>query len=105
LILAVKTPDYARAEEAGMLRLMRLWRFTRTDLRLLWFALRHRNRPVWLWPATALLAFYALEPANFAIPLLGVLDDLVLVPLVLHAVLMFLPGDIRASFPGQSKVR
>jgi len=46
----------------------------------------------------SLLAWYALEPANFVIPVLGVLDDFVLLPLVLHAVLKFLPMDIRVSF-------
>jgi uncharacterized membrane protein YkvA (DUF1232 family) len=88
-----------------MLRLLRLWRVTRSDLRLLWFALRHRNRPVWLWPAAAVLALYALEPANFVVPALGVLDDLVLVPLVLHTLLKFLPADIRISFFGRSLPR
>lgn len=88
-----------------MLRLFRVWRFAGKDLRLLWFALRHRNRPAWLWPAAALLAFYALEPANFAIPALGVLDDVLLLPLVLHVLLKLLPADIRSGFPGQSLPR
>jgi len=88
-----------------MLRLLRLWRFTRQDLRLLWFALWHRNRPVWLWPASVLLALYALEPANFALPVLGVLDDFVVVPLLLHTLLKLLPLDIRASFFGRSLPR
>jgi uncharacterized membrane protein YkvA (DUF1232 family) len=81
-----------------MLRLLRLWRFARKDLRLLWFALRHRGRPAWLWPAAALLVLYALEPANFALPALGLVDDFVLVPLMLHVLLKFLPSDIRAGF-------
>jgi uncharacterized membrane protein YkvA (DUF1232 family) len=81
-----------------MLRLLKLWRFARKDLRLLGFALRHRNRPAWLWPAAALLACYALEPANFALPVLGVVDDFVLLPLVLHVLLKCLPADIRAGF-------
>ena len=81
-----------------MIRLFRLWRLGRQDLRLLWFALRHRSRPVWLWPAAAFLTLYALDPANFAIPLLGLVDDFVLLPLVLHLLLKFLPSDIRAGF-------
>ena len=81
-----------------MLRLLKLWRFARTDLRLLGFALRHRNRPAWLWPAVAVLSVYALEPANFALPPLGAVDDFVLLPLVLHILLKFLPAEIRASF-------
>jgi uncharacterized membrane protein YkvA (DUF1232 family) len=41
------------------------------------------------------LAVYALEPLNFAIPALGVVDDFVLVPLALHVLLKFLPLGIR----------
>ncbi len=81
-----------------MLRFLKLWRFARNDLRLLYFALRHRSRPAWLWPAAGLLAFYALEPANFALPVLGAVDDLVLLPLVLHFLVKFLPADIQAGF-------
>jgi uncharacterized membrane protein YkvA (DUF1232 family) len=81
-----------------MLRLFRLWKLARQDLRLLWFALRHRSRPGWLWPAAGLLGVYALDPANFALPPLGVVDDLVLLPLALHVLLKFLPSDIRTGF-------
>jgi uncharacterized membrane protein YkvA (DUF1232 family) len=68
-----------------MRRLFRLWRLSARDLAVLWAALRHPNRPHWLWPASLALGFFALEPFNFAIPLLGVVDDLVLLPLLLHA--------------------
>jgi uncharacterized membrane protein YkvA (DUF1232 family) len=81
-----------------MIRLFRLWRLGRQDLRLLWFALHHRSRPKWLWPAALFLLVYALEPFNFAIPLLGFVDDFVLLPLVLHALLKLLPLDIRVGF-------
>jgi uncharacterized membrane protein YkvA (DUF1232 family) len=81
-----------------MIRLLRLWRLGRSDLPLLWFALRHRSRPVWLWPAVLLLGLYAVEPANFAIPVLGLIDDLVLLPLVLHVMLKLLPVEIRSGF-------
>jgi uncharacterized membrane protein YkvA (DUF1232 family) len=88
----------------AMIRLLRLWRLGRQDVRLLWFALRHRSRPMWLWPAAALLALYALDPANFAIPVLGVVDDLVLLPLLLHLVVKLLPAEIRAAFRQKSLV-
>ena len=81
-----------------MRRLVLLWRAGRQDLRLFWFALRHPNRPVWLLPVAGLLAVFALEPANFAIPLLGAVDDLVLLPIVLHALVALLPPEVRASF-------
>jgi uncharacterized membrane protein YkvA (DUF1232 family) len=78
-----------------MIRLFRLWRLGAGDLRVLWFALRHRQRPAWLWPAAILIGLYALEPLNFAVPALGAIDDLVLVPLLLHLLVRFLPLDIR----------
>ncbi len=81
-----------------MTRLFKLWRVAGRDFRLLWFALRHRNRPRWLGPAAVLLGAYALDPANFALPPLGAVDDLVVVPLALHVLLTFLPPDIRDAF-------
>ena len=87
-----------------MKRLLLLWRVGRQDLRLVWFALRQRNRPFWLVPAAGLLALFALEPANFALPLLGAVDDLVLLPILLHALVGFLPAEMRASF-GRGSVR
>ena len=44
-----------------------------------------------------LLLLYAVEPLNLAIPLVGLVDDLVLVPLVLHTLLKRLPAEIHAS--------
>jgi uncharacterized membrane protein YkvA (DUF1232 family) len=67
-----------------MRRILRIWRMSRNDLKMLWLALRHPNRPPWLLPATLALGLFALEPFNFAIPVLGVVDDLFLLPLLLH---------------------
>ena len=85
-----------------MFRLFRLWRLGRQDLRLLWFALRHRSRPPWLLPAVTLLGLYALEPLNFAVPLLGVVDDFILLPLALHWLVKLLPAEIRYGFDRKS---
>jgi len=71
--------------------LVLLWRVSRADLRVLWLALRSPGRPGWLLPATLFLGFYALAPFNFALPILGVLDDFVLVPLALHWLVRLLP--------------
>lgn len=81
-----------------MRRLLLLWRVGREDLRLLWFALRQPKRPAWLLPIAMLLALFALDPANFAIPVVGVVDDLVLLPMLLHLLLRYLPAEIRAGF-------
>jgi uncharacterized membrane protein YkvA (DUF1232 family) len=81
-----------------MFRLFSLWRIASADLGLLWYALRHPLRPRWLIPAAVILGLYALEPANFAIPLLGAVDDLVILPLLLHALARLLPAEIRYGF-------
>ncbi|HCY64882.1 MAG TPA: hypothetical protein DHV59_19095 [Oxalobacteraceae bacterium] len=76
-----------------------LWRTSRADLRLAWHALRHPARPVWLFPALVLLGLYAISPLSYAVPLLGAIDDLVVVPLALHALLKLLPEPIRVATP------
>ncbi len=81
-----------------MFRLLKLWKTGGRDLRLLWFALRHPARPGWLWPAALILLAYALDPFNFAIPALGVVDDLILLPLIVHLVVSWLPSRIRNGY-------
>lgn len=86
-----------------MIRLLRLWRLVAGDLRLLWFALRHQQRPLWLWPVALVLGLYALDPINFALPFAGIVDDLVLVPLLLHLVVKLLPTEIRLGYALRSR--
>ena len=83
-----------------MIRLLRLWRMVGRDLHLLRFALVHPRRPSWLVPALVLLALYALDPINFALPFVGAVDDVVVVPILLHLLLRLLPADIRSSYRG-----
>jgi len=80
-----------------MRRLLRLWRMGAQDLRLLVAALRRPDRPWWLVPVSLLLLWFALEPLNFAIPLLGVIDDFVLLPLLLRAIVIFAGRAISAN--------
>ncbi|MFD1555859.1 hypothetical protein ACFSHT_09515 [Paraburkholderia silviterrae] len=80
-----------------MKRIALLWNVVKGDLRVLWFALRQPGRPGWLMPATALVALYALAPFNIALPLVGVVDDGILVPLVLHLLVRCLPMDLRRA--------
>jgi uncharacterized membrane protein YkvA (DUF1232 family) len=70
----------------------------RHDLKLLWYALSHPSRPVWLLPVAAGLVFYAIEPLNLALPMVGVVDDLILLPLLLHGVVLLLPAAIRGGY-------
>ncbi|ALX16993.1 hypothetical protein P350_35845 [Burkholderia cepacia JBK9] len=80
-----------------MRRLLLLWKTARRDLRVLWTALSHPDRPGWLIPVLGLVAVYALEPFNIAIPLLGLVDDAVLVPIVLHLIVLGLPVSLRSA--------
>jgi uncharacterized membrane protein YkvA (DUF1232 family) len=82
-----------------MKRIFALWRLVAgQDLRLLWFAIRHEKRPRWLLPGLAGLAWFAVEPLNFAVPVVGAVDELVLVPLMLHGMIKMLPVDVIDGF-------
>jgi uncharacterized membrane protein YkvA (DUF1232 family) len=79
-------------------RLFRLWSVVRNDVRLLWFALRHPAAPWWLVPAALLLGAYVASPIDLipdVIPVLGWIDDIVLVPFALHMLLRALPERVR----------
>ena len=78
-------------------RLAILWTVLRGDARQLWFALRHPNAPGWLKLGTAMIAIYLFSPIDLipdALPLIGVVDDLVLVPMAVRWLLKCLPADV-----------
>lgn len=81
-------------------RLTLLWTLVRLDGRQLWFALRHPAAPAWLKVGTALLALYVISPLDLipdVVPVLGVVDDLILVPLAIRWLLNRLPPHIREA--------
>jgi uncharacterized membrane protein YkvA (DUF1232 family) len=83
-------------------RLVLLWRVLRVDARRLWFALRHPAAPLWLKVGTALIVLYVVSPIDLlpdAIPLLGWVDDLVIVPFAIRWLLGRLPPELRSD-PG-----
>jgi uncharacterized membrane protein YkvA (DUF1232 family) len=82
-------------------RLTLLWSVVRGDARLLWFALRHPLAPRWLKPAVALMALYLLSPVDLlpdTLPLLGIVDDLVLLPLAMGFIVKRLPAAVHADY-------
>jgi len=92
--------------ENALKRIVALWRTVGSqDLRLLWFAIRHENRPGWLLPGLAGLALFAVEPMNFALPVLGAVDEFVLLPLVLHGMAKMLPMQVLDGFARVSTAR
>ena len=78
-------------------RLTLLWTVVRGDARQLWFALRHPDAPGWLKWGTALIALYLISPIDLipdVVPVIGLVDDLVLVPLAIRWLLKRLPPDV-----------
>ena len=78
-------------------RLPLLWAVLRGDALKLWFALRHPAAPGWLKLGTALIVVYVLSPIDLipdVLPFIGVVDDLVLVPLAVRWLLKRLPPDL-----------
>ncbi len=81
-------------------RLSMLWLLIKGDARRLWFALRHPLAPTWLKLGTVGVVFYLLSPIDIVpdwIPLLGVVDDVVVVSAVIRMMLNRLPAAVRAD--------
>lgn len=86
-------------------RLAALWTVVRGDARRLWIALRHPMAPGWLKAGTVLIVLYLLSPIDLipdALPLFGVMDDLVVVPLAIRALLKRLPPEVMAEVQRRS---
>nr|WP_315207586.1 DUF1232 domain-containing protein [uncultured Albidiferax sp.] len=78
-------------------RVSLVWAVVKGDARLLWFALQHPQSPPWLKWGTAGIVLYLLSPVDLVpdfIPVAGLLDDLVLVPLAMGWLLKKLPRHI-----------
>lgn len=81
-------------------RLVAIWAVVRGDARMLVRAWRHPLSPGWLKPALLLLVVYLVSPIDLipdTIPLLGIVDDLVLLPLAMRFILRRLPAAVRAD--------
>ena len=79
-------------------RLSLLWSLVKGDARLLWRAVRHPQSPGWLKLGTLGIALYLLSPIDVipdVIPFIGVLDDIVVVPLAIRFLLNRLPAHLR----------
>jgi uncharacterized membrane protein YkvA (DUF1232 family) len=80
-------------------RLSVLWVALKGDARLMWHALRHPEAPRWLKLGAVGLVLYLLSPIDLmpdVLPFIGVVDDIVLVPLAMRWLLGRLPPHIRA---------
>lgn len=69
----------------------------RGDVLTLWFAMRHPDTPLAPKLLAAFTAAYALSPVDLIpdfIPVLGLLDDLILIPLLVAATVRLVPEPV-----------
>ncbi|GHA25870.1 hypothetical protein GCM10007989_21960 [Devosia pacifica] len=74
---------------------------------LLWHAFRAPETPLYLKLATAFVAFYLVNPFDLipeVLPLIGFVDDLILVPLMVSWIVSRLPPEFTAK-PVPARVR
>ena len=79
-------------------RLSVIWLAVRGDAKRLWYALGHPEAPGWLKGGAAAIVLYLISPIDLLpdmLPLVGLVDDLVIVPLALRWLLSRLPTHIR----------
>ena len=90
------------------MRLRRWAKLIKRDVLTLWFACRDPRTPWWF----KLLAFgivaYALSPHDLIpdfIPIIGLLDDAIIIPLGVMILLRLLPRDVRISSAERAEVQ
>jgi len=80
---------------------VRRWaRSIKRDVLTLWLAAKDPRVPLYLKVFSALIAGYALSPIDLIpdfIPVLGYLDDLILVPLAIAAIIRLFPSEVLAD--------
>lgn len=90
----------------GPIERLRAWaRALKRDAMTLWFARRHPDTPWFVRALVLVVVAYALSPIDLipdAIPVLGLLDDAVLLPLLIALALRLLPAHVRADARAQA---
>ena len=85
------------AETTGKLSLRQKARLLKGDILALFFALKHPATPWYVKALVALIVGYALSPVDFIpdfIPILGYLDDVILLPLGIALAVRFIPPPV-----------
>ncbi|OGF45174.1 MAG: hypothetical protein A2452_12590 [Candidatus Firestonebacteria bacterium RIFOXYC2_FULL_39_67] len=76
------------------------------SLKIIYFALKHPRTPWYAKVFGALILLYALSPIDLIpdfIPVIGLLDDLIIVPAGLYIVLLLIPKDIVKEIKQKTK--
>ena len=86
---------------------LRAWaRALKRDAMTLWFARRHAGTPVLAKVLAVVVLAYALSPIDLIpdfIPVLGLLDDLILLPALIWLALRLLPNAVRSDARRQAQ--
>jgi uncharacterized membrane protein YkvA (DUF1232 family) len=83
-----------------MQRLKAWARTLKRDVMTLWFALKHSDTPWYAKALAAVITAYALSPIDLIpdfIPILGYLDDLIIVPAGIWLLLKIVPEHVLAD--------
>jgi uncharacterized membrane protein YkvA (DUF1232 family) len=90
-----------------MLKRLRKWaRAVKSDVLVLWFCCRHPRTPLLVKLLAIAIAGYALSPIDLIpdfIPVLGYLDELILLPVAIYLVLKLVPPDVLAECREQAR--
>jgi uncharacterized membrane protein YkvA (DUF1232 family) len=80
----------------------------KVELHALYLAARHPRTPWYARLVVAGFVAYAVTPVDFvpdAIPILGIVDDLIFVPLAIAAAVRFVPASVLAECRGRAQER
>ena len=89
-----------------MKRLKTWARALKRDVMTLWFVLKHPDTPWYARALAAVITAYALSPIDLIpdfIPVLGYLDDLIIVPAGVWLLLRIIPDQVLADSRAQSE--
>ncbi|MBA3519935.1 MAG: DUF1232 domain-containing protein [Rhizobiales bacterium] len=93
---------------SGLQRLKRWARRIKLDVVALWLAARDPRTPWHAKATAAAVAAYALSPIDLIpdfIPVLGYLDDVIIVPLGIMLAVRLIPGPLMAEFHAEAARR
>lgn len=82
-------------------------RLLKSDVVTLWFAYRHPETPLAAKIAAVLIVAYAFSPIDLIpdfIPVLGYLDDVILLPIAIWLALKLIPAPVTAACRTQAQV-
>ena len=90
-----------------MLQTVNAWaKRIKQQVRLLWAAYQHPECPIYVKALITFIVLYALSPIDLIpdfVPILGYLDDLILIPIFIWITIKLVPDDVRAQSREQAQ--